>query len=765
MFSVLLLLLACGGKVRGLDSDATAPAQLDFGEVAPGQRKALALLVDNTGVVQLSLPEAQVAAPFSVDSLPGTVEAGAGASLQLAFAPQAAGTFSQTLKISTSSTKTPFLNVQLTGTAPAPLPAGLAVAPQQLSIDVHLPAAPAAQALALTNTGDAALSWTSASDGPELTLSATSGQLAARQAVPLLVSLAPAADHADVTRHLTFSAAGSPAVIVPVQIHYFSNGAALEVSPLQLALSAQFPAAPPPAQLQIRNVGHGPITWSLTPGAALAVEPGSGSIAEGAAAATVTVSLKTPLPATPVSFTQEIRVSTQEAGEQRVQVTVTLSPPLPPPQYGASVWPKFHQGNSLTGLSSVFTHTTGHVRWKVPFGPARQTAVQGTYVGSPTLGADGTIYQVGGDSSAGTLRAFEPEHGNPRWIADITPPASEYAASIEATPTVVSSGAIFVMTGSEANGVNHFYKVAADGHTTTLPHDAPSPNDWYSDGFDSSPALGADGTIYTAFDEDPGIILWSQGDAATLPAELGRVSIASSRSYASDIETQSAAISNDGTAYWSTNGQLYVTSKTALLWSWDATGHGNATTNMTSRQAPTLTPDGHVIFAWSKSELANSGGNVTTTVTCLTAGQQKGVKVWETALPAALPVVTIGPSSGATCSRSGLCFTERLSLSSPAQGPDGTLYVGHMNGLYALDPLNGSVKFHVPGATVASSPAVGADGTVFYGAMDGKLTAVSPQGQVLWQVSTGGQVNSSPAIGADGTVFVASDDGLLYAVE
>jgi outer membrane protein assembly factor BamB len=126
----------------------------------------------------------------------------------------------------------------------------------------------------------------------------------------------------------------------------------------------------------------------------------------------------------------------------------------------------------------------------------------------------------------------------------------------------------------------------------------------------------------------------------------------------------------------------------------------------------------------------------------------------------------IPPGPNATGFDSGYSsYGDRYALSSPAMGPDGTLYIGHADGLYALAGPDGAVKWHAGDSVVASSPAVGADGTVFFGAMDGKARAASPEGKILWSVQTGGQVNASPAIGADGAVFFASDDGLVYAVE
>src|SRR5512140_1974634 len=101
----------------------------------------------------------------------------------------------------------------------------------------------------------------------------------------------------------------------------------------------------------------------------------------------------------------------------------------------------------------------------------------------------------------------------------------------------------------------------------------------------------------------------------------------------------------------------------------------------------------------------------------------------------------------------------RSGITSPAVGPDGTIYVGHCDGLYALNPDTGKYKWGVGMAEVVSSPAVGKDGTVYVGSADGKLRAITPSGDEKWSKKTGGQLNSSPAIGADGTVYAMSDDG------
>jgi outer membrane protein assembly factor BamB len=107
-------------------------------------------------------------------------------------------------------------------------------------------------------------------------------------------------------------------------------------------------------------------------------------------------------------------------------------------------------------------------------------------------------------------------------------------------------------------------------------------------------------------------------------------------------------------------------------------------------------------------------------------------------------------------------------ISSPALGPDGTVYVASSDGkLYAVDP-GGNEKwtFTTGGAVLYSSPALGPDGTVYVGSTDGNLYAVKPGGTLKWAFKTDGAVKySSPALGPDGTVYVGSMDGKLYAVK
>ena len=111
-------------------------------------------------------------------------------------------------------------------------------------------------------------------------------------------------------------------------------------------------------------------------------------------------------------------------------------------------------------------------------------------------------------------------------------------------------------------------------------------------------------------------------------------------------------------------------------------------------------------------------------------------------------------------------------FSSPAIGPDGTVYVGSRDKkLYAIKGKSGVKLWEFEtGGYVDSSPAIGSDGTVYVGSMgaDKKLYAINGKtGVKLWGFETGGYVESSPAIGSDGTVYVGGGWGgnKLYALK
>jgi outer membrane protein assembly factor BamB len=104
-------------------------------------------------------------------------------------------------------------------------------------------------------------------------------------------------------------------------------------------------------------------------------------------------------------------------------------------------------------------------------------------------------------------------------------------------------------------------------------------------------------------------------------------------------------------------------------------------------------------------------------------------------------------------------------LSTPAVGPDGVVYVGAFDGrLLALAPDGTQQWQFATGREIRSSPALAEDGTIYFGARDHRFYALTKAGQLKWRFTTGAWVDSSPAIAADGTVYFGSWDKHFYAL-
>jgi outer membrane protein assembly factor BamB len=116
-------------------------------------------------------------------------------------------------------------------------------------------------------------------------------------------------------------------------------------------------------------------------------------------------------------------------------------------------------------------------------------------------------------------------------------------------------------------------------------------------------------------------------------------------------------------------------------------------------------------------------------------------------------------------------------LSSPALGVDGTIYVGAIwnffNRLFSLRPDGttnwifnlGDVPFGGISSAQFGSPSIGPDGTIYVGSLDGNVYSISPEGQTNWTFAMTNKTYSSPAIANDGTIYIGSDDSNLYALD
>ncbi|MCE5249078.1 PQQ-binding-like beta-propeller repeat protein [bacterium] len=221
----------------------------------------------------------------------------------------------------------------------------------------------------------------------------------------------------------------------------------------------------------------------------------------------------------------------------------------------------------------------------------------------------------------------------------------------------------------------------------------------------SSPAIGADGTVYVGSNDN---YLYAIQPDGTLKWKFRT----------ENFVTSSPAIGSDGTVYvGSHDTDLYaITSKGSLKWKFQTVGNVFSSPAISS-EGTVYIGSGHFLYA------VKSDGT-------LKWKFQTGDNIW----------------------------------SLPAIGIDGTVYIGSVDDyIYAVES-DGSLKWKFQTENcVFSSPAIGIDGTVYIGSIDNYIYAVQSDGSLKWKFQTGADINSSPAIDIDGTVYVGSADGYLYA--
>ncbi len=347
-----------------------------------------------------------------------------------------------------------------------------------------------------------------------------------------------------------------------------------------------------------------------------------------------------------------------------------------------------------TGNYTVFTNCElyaldpifGQIRWVDTIFSNYNTSISyqpGEITGSAAISTNGTIYVGGLD---GYLYSINPD-GTTNWLRH-----AGNVNSIYSTPAIGNNGLIYVATdeAEEGRGGSGVFTCVTAFNTNGTTNWLFVPQDlFYSNGgdIDSSPAIGADGSVYFLAEGCRLYALTAEGQLKwflTLPG---------------DAEPDSSpALASDGTivvgsgfynGFDEASPYLYdVNPDGSLNWIVNVSDDGGGTIIQSS---PTMDQNG-VIYVGSATLFQDHQG-------CVFAVNSNGSPKW-----------TFANTNGYV-------------ISSPAVAANGTVYAGDESGnLYALS--NGATVWIYPNpnsAAIIASPAIMPDGSIIFGAQDGYL--------------------------------------------
>ncbi len=469
-------------------------------------------------------------------------------------------------------------------------------------------------------------------------------------------------------------------------------------------------------------------------------------------------------------------VTFQSNDTNRPNATIPLSAFVKGSGPYADGWPKWHADNTDQGQSQADTSANnGTVIWQFRVGvPQSAGGVLGsvdpnpTYMNSPVVDGSGNVYQLGMD---GTFYGIDPG-GNELWATTLLPPNPD---EHPATPIIAADNTIYIETGCDgagglnSNGGNIFHIDAATGKIlaqvappTDCRTDPSSGQCDTADGFDVNPSIGQDGLLFDGDDFGQTVVYtpgsggaFSETSHVILPWMGERVAV---------------ALDGQDNSYWCCLNICFgVTSPASgfqIMPAWPSSG---ATIGNSAGGGITGFTNSDLAFdanhtGWLMVEAGTQTGSSGQTEVVAMDPANGSVK-WDTPLPSGAT-----PGSFSAFTEQGI-FSSDVGNSAPAvanlqgQASDGTVYVGNVDGLYALDGKTGSKKWtFATTSDVDSAPAIGGDGTIFFGTADGTFYAVNPDGSKRFTFKAQGRISSSPAIGPDGTVFFVADDGQLYAL-
>lgn len=267
----------------------------------------------------------------------------------------------------------------------------------------------------------------------------------------------------------------------------------------------------------------------------------------------------------------------------------------------------------------------------------------------------------------------------------------------------------------------------------------------------SSPSIGDDGTVYVGSKD--GIVYALNGVTGQKKWQF----------LTDDWVESSPAVGADGTVYiGSHDGRVYALVGATGEKRWEFLTGGPI------RSSPAIGTEGTVYVASYDGYLHALDG---------TTGQEK----WECKIGANLSSsLAIGPDGtvyvggGAVYAVNGATglvnweFSENDTYSSPVVGINGTLYVLGPPKLLALDGITGQKKWEFVGGGgtgPSSCPALAADGTLYIWGSRNLYAVNSANGQREWDSPTVNAIWSSPSIGTNGAIYFGGYDKKVYAIE
>lgn len=282
-------------------------------------------------------------------------------------------TVTATLGTLTTGTYNGMITLTATGTSPvsvpviftvtaAPVPPAIGASPTSLSFAATQGGAnPATQTLTISNTGNGTLNWNASDNAAWLTLSPASGTGNGSVTLSVTTGTLAAGSYSGL---ITLSATGATTVTVPMTLTVTAAPVppAIGASPISLSFAAQQGGGNPIAQtVSISNTGGGTLSWSASPNTTwLAVSPASGT-GNGA----VTVSATTGI-LTAGSYTGDITLSATGASSMTVPVTFTVTAVPTISLSPTSLTYTATQGGTNPASQTVaLTNAGGAVNWTV----------------------------------------------------------------------------------------------------------------------------------------------------------------------------------------------------------------------------------------------------------------------------------------------------------------------------------------------------------------------------------------------------------------